>query len=100
MVPAVCKFRGMVDAVMDETTHVQLLVAAQTIGINNTARHDFLFANRHQRIGLGIIYHNGIDPSVAFQNAEDNHFSCHTVPASAPDTFGSEIGFIQSCNAV
>ena len=36
VVPAVCKFLGMVDAVMDKTAHVQLVVAAQTIGINNT----------------------------------------------------------------
>ena len=78
MVPSVCKFLGMVDAVMDKTVHVRLVVAAQTIRINNAVRHDFLFDNRHQSIGLGIIHHNGIDPSVAFQNAEGNHFSCRT----------------------
>ena len=72
MVPAVGKFLGMVDAVMDKTAYVQLVVAAQTIGINNTVRHDFLSDNRHQSIGFGIIYDNGIDPSVAFQNTEDN----------------------------
>ena len=73
VVLAVCKkFLGMVDAVMDETAHVQLVVTAQTIGINNAVWHDFLFDHRHQSIGLGIIYDNGIDPSVAFQDAEDN----------------------------
>ena len=46
VVPAVCKFLGMVDAVMDKTAHVQLVIAAQTIGINNTVRHDFLFDDR------------------------------------------------------
>ncbi|EOB60926.1 hypothetical protein NM61106_1341 [Neisseria meningitidis 61106] len=35
VVLTVCKFLGMVDAVMDKTAHVQLVVAAQTIGINN-----------------------------------------------------------------
>ena len=94
MVPAVGKFLGMVDAVMDKTAYVQLVVAAQTIGINNTVRHDFLFDNRHQSIGLGIIHHNGIDPSVAFQNAEDNHFSCRTATASA-FTPSAEIAFVQ-----
>ena len=74
VVLAVCKFLGMGDAVMDKTTHVQLVVAAQTIGINNTVRHDFLFDNRHQSIGLGIIYSNDINPSVTFQNAEDDNF--------------------------
>ena len=94
MVPAVCKFLEMVDAVMDETAHVQLVVAAQTIGINNTVRHDFLFDNSHQSIGLGIIYDNGINPSVAFQDAEDNHFSCRTAttPAFTPS---AEIAFVQ-----
>ena len=94
VVLAVCKFLGMVDAVMDKTAHVQLVVAAQTIGINNTVRHDFLFDNRHQSIGLGIIYDNGIDPSVAFQDAEDNHFSCRTAttPAFTPS---DEIAFVQ-----
>ena len=33
VVLAVCKFLGMVDAVMDKTAHVQLVIAAQTIGI-------------------------------------------------------------------
>ena len=83
VVPAVGKFLGMVDAVMDKTAYVQLVVAAQAIGINNTVRHDFLFDNSHQSIGLGIIHDNGINPSVAFQNAEDNHFSCRTATTSA-----------------
>ena len=73
----------MVDAVMDKTACVQFVVAAQAIGINNTVRHDFLYNNRHQSIGLGIIYGNSLDPSVAFQNAEDNNFPCHTVIALA-----------------
>ena len=64
----------MVDAVMDETGHVQLVIAAQAIRVNNAVRHDFLFDNRHQSIRLGIIYDNDIDPSFAFQNAKDNHF--------------------------
>ena len=34
---------GMVDAIMDETAHVQLVVAAQAIRVNNTVWHDFLF---------------------------------------------------------
>ena len=38
---------GMVDVIMDETAHVQLVVAAQAIRVNNTVRHDFLFDNRH-----------------------------------------------------
>ena len=74
---------GMIDAVMDKTAYVQLVIAAQAIRVNNAVRHDFLFDNRYQSIGLGIIYDNGIDPSVAFQNAEDNHFSCRTATTSA-----------------
>ena len=92
VVPAVCKFLGMVDTVMDKTAYVQLVVAAQTIGINNAVRHDFLFDNRHQSIGLGIVYSNSLDPSVAFQNAEDNNFPCHTVTALA---VSPEITFVQ-----
>ena len=94
VVLAVCKFLGMVDAVMDKTAHIQLVVAAQTTGINNTVRHDFLFDHRHQSIRLGIIHHNGIDPSVAFQNAKDNHFSCRTATTSAFTPF-DEIAFVQ-----
>ena len=95
MVLTVGKRFGMIDAVMDKTAYVQLVVAAQAIGINNTVRHDFLFANSHQSIRLGIIYDNGIDPSVAFQNAEDNHFSCRTATASA-FTPSAEIAFSSS----
>ena len=72
VVPTVCKFRGMVDAVMDKTAYARLVTAAQAIRVNDAVRHDSLFDNRHQSIGLGIIYDYGIDPSVAFQNAEDN----------------------------
>ena len=99
VVPAVCKFLGMVDAVMDETAHVQLVVAAQTIRVNNAVRHDFLFDNRHQSIRLDTIYDNGIDPSVAFQNAEDNHFSCRTATTAAfpPST---EMAFVQFDRAI
>ena len=82
----------MVDAVMDETAYVRLVVAAQAIRVNNTVRHDFLSNNRHQSIGLGIIYGNSLDPSVAFQNAEDNNFPCHTVTALA---VSPEITFVQ-----
>ena len=94
MILALGKRFAMVDAVMDKTAYVQLVIAAQTIGINNTVRHDFLFDNRHQSIGLGIIYDYGIDPSVALQNAEDNHFSCRTATTSA-FTPSVEIAFVQ-----
>ena len=94
VVLTVCKFLGMVDAVMDKTAYVQLVVAAQTIGINNTVRHDFLFDNRHQSIGLSIIYDCGIAPSVAFQNAEDNNFPCRAATASAL-AVSAEIAFVQ-----
>ena len=71
VVLTVGKFLGVVDAVMDKTAHARLIIAAQAIRVNNAVRHDFLFDNSHQSIGLGIICDNGIDPSVAFQNAED-----------------------------
>lgn len=34
----------MVDAVMDETAHVQLVVTAQAVCVNNAVWHDFLMA--------------------------------------------------------
>ena len=46
MVLTVGKFLGMVDAVMNETAHVQLVVAAQAIRVNNAVRYDFLFDDR------------------------------------------------------
>ncbi len=46
VVLTVCKLLGMVDAVMDKTAHVQPVAAAQTIGINNAVRHDFLLDDR------------------------------------------------------
>ena len=46
VVLTVCKFLGMVDAVMNKTAYVQLVVAAQAIGVNNAVRHDFLFNDR------------------------------------------------------
>ena len=84
----------MVDAVMDKTACVQFVVAAQAIGINNTVKHDFLYNNRHQSIGLGIVYSNSLDPSVAFQNAKDNHFSYHTATETAL-AVSAEIAFVQ-----
>ena len=64
---------GIVDVVMDKTADARLVIVAQAIHVNNAVRHDFLFDNR-QSIGLGIIYGNDIDPSVMFQNAEDDNF--------------------------
>ena len=84
----------MVDTVMDKTAYVQLVIAAQAIRVNNAVRHDFLFDKRHQSIRLGIIHHNGIDPSVAFQDAKDNHFPCRTATASAFAP-SAEIAFVQ-----
>ena len=46
VVLTVSKFLGMVDAVMDKTAYVQLVVTAQTIRVNNAVRHDFLFDDR------------------------------------------------------
>ena len=46
VVPAVGKFLGMVDAVMDKTAYAQLIIAAQAIRVNNTVRHDFLLDDR------------------------------------------------------
>ena len=46
MVPAVGKFLGMVDSVMDKTAYAQLIIAAQAIRVNNTVRHDFLLDDR------------------------------------------------------
>ena len=80
VVLTVGKLLGMVDTVMDETAHVQPVIVAQAVDINNIVRHDFLFDNRHQSIRFGIVYDQGIDPSIAFQDAEDHHFSCRTRP--------------------
>ena len=94
VVLTVCKFLGMVDTVMDKTAYVQLVIAAQAIRVNNAVRHDFLCDNRHQSIRFGIIYDNGIDPSVAFQDAKDNYFSCCAATTSA-FTPSAEITFVQ-----
>ena len=43
---------------------------------------------------LAFIYDHGIDPSVVFQNAKDNHFSCRTATTTA-FTQSAEIAFVQ-----
>ena len=48
---------------------------------------------------LAFIYDHGIDPSVSFQNTEDNHFSCRTATTSALAT-SAEIAFVQSDRAL
>ena len=90
----------MVDAVMNKTAHVQLVVTAQTIRVNNAVRHNFLFDNRHQSIRLGIIYDNGIDPSVCSfgsktkasrtprPNTKTATYSNAASPSSRPHTGG------------
>ncbi|EOB52812.1 hypothetical protein NM69100_1878 [Neisseria meningitidis 69100] len=83
----------MVDAVMDKTAHVQLVAAAQTIGINNLSGMIFFLMTGSNVSDLAFL-HNGIDPSVAFQNAEDNHFSCRTATTSA-FTPSAEIAFVR-----
>ena len=68
---------------MGKAAHIRFAAAARAIGINNTILYDFSFYYGHWGFRLGIIYNHGINPSVAFQNAEDNHFSCRTAAASA-----------------
>ena len=46
VVLTVDKFLGMVDAVMDKTAHVQLIIAAQAIRVNNAVRQIFFFDDR------------------------------------------------------
>ena len=43
---------------------------------------------------LAFIYNHGIDPSVSFQNAENNHFPCRTATTSAL-AMSTEIAFVQ-----
>ncbi len=74
----------MVNAVMDKTAHVQLVAAAQTIGIKIMLSGMIFFLMTGSNVSdLALSTTNGIDPSVAFQNAEDNHFSCRTATTSA-----------------
>ncbi len=85
VVPTVCKFRGMVDAVMDKTAYARLVITAQAIRVNNAVRHDFLFDNRHQSIGLGIIYDNGINLSNGLLNKKYHkiiHNELHSIDTS------------------
>ena len=46
MILALGKRFAMVDAVMDKTAHIQFVITAQAVCINNTVRHDFLLDNR------------------------------------------------------
>ena len=46
MILALGKSFGMVDAVMDKTAHIQLVITVQAVCINNTVRHNFLLDNR------------------------------------------------------
>ena len=81
-------------------THVnQPLTTAPTVGINDTPDTDTTSNDLLQRCFGRIGNNPGINLAPAFQNAKNDGFPTRTVPASAPDTFGSEIGFIQSCNA-
>ena len=68
VVLTVCKFLGMVDAVMGKTAHVQLVVTAQAVGVNDAARFYLLTNNRQQGGCLRIGYGNGINLTVESLN--------------------------------
>ncbi len=84
----------MVNTVMDKTTHAQLVVTAQAVGIDNAVRHNFPFYYRHQCFRLGIIHHNSVDPSLPFQDAEYHYLACRTTSSPA-FAASAEIAFVQ-----
>ena len=68
MVLTGCKFLGMVDAVMGKTAHVQLVVTAQAVGVNDAARFYLLTNNGQQGGCLRIGYGNSINLTVESLN--------------------------------
>ena len=45
MILTIGKRFGMVNVVMDKTTHIQFIAAAEAVCINKAVRHDFLLNN-------------------------------------------------------
>ena len=45
---------GVVDVVIDKTAHVELVVTAQAVSINNDVQHYFLLNYRGQCLRLGV----------------------------------------------
>jgi len=84
---------GMVDALMVEAAHVKRIVGTVRIGVNDAVRLDFAGNDGHQRLGSGVVDHDGVDPSLTFEDAKDSHFSCRP-PASLAFTFSTKITFI------
>ena len=77
-------------------THInQSLITAPTIGIDDALDTDTTSNDLLQRCLGGIGNNLGINLVPAFQNAENDGFPTRTAPAFAPDTFGTEIGFVQ-----
>ena len=82
-------------------THVnQSLITALTVGIDDALDTDTTSNDLLQRCFGSIGNNLGINLVPTFQNAENDGFPTRTAPAFAPDTFGTEIGFVQFYNAV
>jgi len=72
---------AMVNAIVLELRHIQSIVRAIIVSIDNTIRHDLLPDDGQQGLSLGIRNHLCVDLAATLQNAKDGHLTCGSTPA-------------------
>lgn len=86
---------AMIDTqILRKTDIDQTVVATPTVGVDNYVRADFSANNGLQRGFLAIRNDLGIDPAVAFENAEDDRLAACPATTLAANTPASEIGLV------
>jgi len=55
---------------MMKSTHIQRIVSAVGIRVDDTAKLDFMGADGHQRARPGVVNHCDVDLSMLFENAK------------------------------
>ena len=86
---------GMIDAKMFLKTDInQSVIAAPFVRMNNNIGGNAAANNGLQSAFLAVGHNLGINPAVAFENAEDDRFARSTATTFATHPSGSEIRFI------
>ena len=65
----------MIDPMIVKLVHIQCIVAAKTIRVDNAIRSHFVSDDRHERRCLHIRNNLRIDLPASFENAKGNRFA-------------------------
>lgn len=85
---------GMIDPVMLETRHIQDVVAAKRVGVDDRVQFHVVLHDRQQRQCLGVRNHRGVDLAATLEDTEHRHLA-RSATASAALAHPAQVTLVQ-----